>query len=223
MSQANTAHSTTTSDDIRLTPKGEAYATAHGRSTGKLAGLPAPRSPRSRTSKRDVALQRAALEAKIEEAVAMLDLLDGDWDLEPPLGYADSVDQGLALARSQFDRGQEGGDVQDEPHDAEDEKNECDAVEVCGESDGAEGGLGTVRDHPVDQDDLDKYREESLAFQAMRTEQELTDPAGKARELLDTIPNRKRRYRGDNIGGLVDAFRVTSDGRVTRWALTPIR
>ncbi|WFU09114.1 hypothetical protein QA646_17870 [Rhizobium sp. CB3090] len=75
---------------------------------------------------------RAELEARIEELIELLDLLDGDSDFEPYLADANPADE---------DR--EGGDVQDERHDALDEgDDEPDlgwGIPRCGDLDIAEG------------------------------------------------------------------------------------
>jgi hypothetical protein len=64
---------------------------------------------------------RSAIEAAIEQhqaamtgLIALLDAFDGDTDLEPALGYS-------VYGRKEDDL--EGGDVQDEPHDEDDEGN----------------------------------------------------------------------------------------------------
>lgn len=79
-----------------------------------------------------VAVRRQELEARIEELIALLDLIDGDENLEPYLADSNPADE---------DR--EGGDVQDEPHDPLDEGNdEPDlgwGIPRCGDLDIAEG------------------------------------------------------------------------------------
>lgn len=75
---------------------------------------------------------RIELEARIDALIELLDIIDGDPDLEPYLAdtYPDTEDR-------------EGGDVQDEPHDALDEGNdEPDlgwGIPRCGDLDIAEG------------------------------------------------------------------------------------
>ena len=63
-------------------------------------------------------MRRAQLEAYIEDLIAFLDLLDGDENLEPFLAdtYPDVEDR--------EEENENGGDVQDEPHDALDEGND---------------------------------------------------------------------------------------------------
>lgn len=62
---------------------------------------------------------RQRIEAKIEELIGLLDLLDGDENLEPYLAGFD--DRHLD---DREDENENGGDIQDEPHDARDEGND---------------------------------------------------------------------------------------------------
>ncbi|MCC2612650.1 hypothetical protein [Neorhizobium petrolearium] len=69
-------------------------------------------------NQRVVITTRRRLEAKIEELIALLDLLDGDCDLEPYLADTYPADE------DREEENEHGGDIQDEPHDAREEGND---------------------------------------------------------------------------------------------------
>lgn len=61
---------------------------------------------------------RQRLEAKIEELIALLDLVDGDENLEPYLANT------YPVAEDREEENENGGDIQDEPHDDEGENED---------------------------------------------------------------------------------------------------
>jgi|GEM_PF-1491475 len=82
--------------------------------------------------------RRAELEARIEEMIALLDVLDGDENLEPYLAgfdprHVDDIEE----------ENEHGGDIQDEPHDALAEGNDEPSLgwsnPRCGDVDVPEG------------------------------------------------------------------------------------
>ncbi|AVA21587.1 hypothetical protein [Rhizobium sp. NXC24] len=95
--------------------------------------------------------RRAELEARIEELIALLDLIDGDENLEPYLADTYPADE---------DR--EGGDVQDERHDLEDEGDSEPFLgwgnPRCGTPDVAEGWVA------CDPHDAIGFGETAMAF-----------------------------------------------------------
>lgn len=62
-------------------------------------------------NQRVIITTRRRLEAKIEELIELLDLLDGDCDLEPYLADTYPADA------DREEENEHGGDIQDEPHD----------------------------------------------------------------------------------------------------------
>lgn len=76
--------------------------------------------------------KRARIEREIDRLIELLDVIDGDLDLEPSLGWPEDGPDHLAENVTQDDREEEdehGGDVVDEPHDPEGEENDSQVLE----------------------------------------------------------------------------------------------
>lgn len=71
--------------------------------------------------------ERARIEREIDRLIELLDAIDGDLDLEPSLGWPEGGPDLVAgdhPCDELEEENEHGGDVVDEPHDAEDEGND---------------------------------------------------------------------------------------------------
>lgn len=182
--------------DIELTEKGRQYAEAHTKAPGSPAGalLPFRATKRRRIGKTILAALRKELAARIEEAIAMLDLLDGDSDDEPWLGPAqgghlNGWKAGGNLEGDELDHGEE--DRSDEEPSLGSDNVRIGSHDLYGEEFGmnqmswGEGSRGDDMEG-VDEDGVDRADGQPIDHDGPKA----AGAAEEARRLLAKVPSR---------------------------------